>query len=87
MTLYHGVHGEVVVLGLQLHSMLVTSAYLSVALQEHFLVVADPVKHLHTRHRATLITLQTTGCHTFMFSIPMSTESRALSGTNRNHLP
>lgn len=43
---YHGVHGEVVVLSLQLHGVLVTSANLGVALQEHFLVVTDPVKHL-----------------------------------------
>lgn len=49
---YHGVHGEVVVLSLQLHGVLVTSANLCVTLQEHFLVVADPVKHLHT-HRHT----------------------------------
>lgn len=43
---YHGVHGEVVVLSLQLHGVLVTPADLGVALQEHFLVVTDPVKHL-----------------------------------------
>lgn len=45
---YHGVHGEVVVLSLQLHGVLVAPADLRVALQEHFLVVADPVEHLHT---------------------------------------
>lgn len=47
---YHGVHGEVVVLSLQLHSVLVTSADLCVTLQEHFLVVTDPVKHLRKKH-------------------------------------
>lgn len=47
---YHGVHGEVVVLRLQLRSMLVTATDLRVALEEHFLVVADPVKHLHKQH-------------------------------------
>lgn len=45
---YHGVHGEVVVLSLQLHGVLVAAADLGVTLQEHLLVVADPVKHLHT---------------------------------------
>lgn len=49
---YHGVHGKVIVLSLQLHSMLVTSANLRVALQEQFLIVADPVKHLQTDHTA-----------------------------------
>lgn len=44
---YHRVHSKVVVLSLQLHSMLVTPADLCVTLQEHFLVVADPFKHLH----------------------------------------
>lgn len=38
-----------VVLSLQLHGVLVAAADLRVALQEHFLVVADPVEHLHTR--------------------------------------
>lgn len=39
-----------VVLRLQLHGVLVSSADLCVALQEDLLVVTDPVKHLH-RHR------------------------------------
>lgn len=44
---HHRVHGKVVVLRLQLHSVLVCAADLSVTLQEQFFVVADPVKHLH----------------------------------------
>lgn len=43
---YHGVHGEMVVLSLQLHGVLVAAPDLGVTLQEHLLVVADPVKHL-----------------------------------------
>lgn len=43
---YHGVHGKVVVLSLQLHSMLVAHADLCVALKKQFLIVTDPVKHL-----------------------------------------
>lgn len=75
VTRYHGVHGEVVVLSLQLHSVLVASAYLCVALQEHFLVVADPVKHLHT--------------HTFTTNYSMSHvlhHCELCQGTNGNHL-
>lgn len=49
---YHGVHGKVIVLSLQLHGVLVTSADLRVALQEQFLIVADPVKHLQADHTA-----------------------------------
>ena len=45
---HHGVHGEVVVLRLELHSVLVVHAHLCVVLQEHLLVVADPVKHLES---------------------------------------
>lgn len=43
---HHGVHGEVVVLRLKVHSMLVAHADLSVALQEQLLIVTDPVEHL-----------------------------------------
>lgn len=46
---YHAVHGEVVVLGLQLHGVGVVVANLRVACQEQALVVQDPVKHL--KHR------------------------------------
>lgn len=46
---YHAVHGEVVVLGLQLHGMGVVVANFCVACQEQTLVVHDPVKHL--KHR------------------------------------
>lgn len=56
---YHGVHGEVVVLGLQLHSVLVTPANLCVTLQEHFLVVADPVEHLHTHTHTQMLYFDT----------------------------
>ena len=44
---YHAVHGEVVVLRLQLHGVLVVPPDLRVAGQEQALVVHDPVKHLH----------------------------------------
>lgn len=47
---YHGVHGEVVVLSLQLGGVLVAAADLRVALQEHLLVVADPVEHLQKQN-------------------------------------
>lgn len=43
---HHAVHGEVAVLGLQLHSMGVVVADLCVACQEQTLVVHDPVEHL-----------------------------------------
>lgn len=43
---HHGVHGEVVVLRLKVHSVLVADADLSVALQEQFFIVTDPVEHL-----------------------------------------
>lgn len=43
---YHGVHGKVFVLRLQLHSVLVAHADLCVALKKQFLIVTDPVKHL-----------------------------------------
>lgn len=46
---YHAVHGEVVVLGLQLHGVGVVVANFCVACQEQTLVVHDPVKHL--KHR------------------------------------
>lgn len=45
---YHAVHGEVVVLGLQLDGVLVVSPDLRVAGEEKPLVVHDPVEHLHT---------------------------------------
>lgn len=47
---YHAVHGEVVVLGLQLHGVGVVVANLRVACQEQALVVQDPVKHLKHTH-------------------------------------
>lgn len=47
---YHGVHGEVVVLRLQLGGVLVAAADLRVALEEHLLVVANPVEHLQKQH-------------------------------------
>lgn len=62
---YHGVHGEVVVLSLQLHGVLVTPSDLRVTLQEHFLVVADPVEHLpthNTHNTAASLTSPVTDC-------------------------
>lgn len=43
---YHTVHGEVVVLCLELHRMRMAGPNLSVAVQKQALVVCDPVKHL-----------------------------------------
>lgn len=43
---HHGVHGEVVVLRLKVHSVLVAHANLSVALQKQLFIVTDPVEHL-----------------------------------------
>lgn len=43
---YHTVHGEVVVLGLELHGVRVAGPNLGVAVQKQALVVCDPVKHL-----------------------------------------
>lgn len=48
---YHAVHGKVVVLGLQLHSVGVVVADLRVACQEQTLVVHDPVEHLRQTDR------------------------------------
>lgn len=43
---YHAVHGEVIVLGLQLYGVGMVVANLGIARQEQTLVVRDPVKHL-----------------------------------------
>lgn len=43
---YHAVHGEVVVLRLQLHRVGMAGPDLSVAVQKQALVVCDPVEHL-----------------------------------------
>ena len=43
---HHGIHGKVVVLGLQVKGVLVAHTDLRVTLQEQLFVVADPVEHL-----------------------------------------
>lgn len=48
---YHAIHSKVVVLGLQLHSVLVVPSNLGVTGEEKPLVVHDPVEHLHVKSR------------------------------------
>lgn len=50
---YHAIHSKVVVLGLQLHSMLVVRSDLCVTGEEKPLVVHDPIEHLHVKKGRT----------------------------------
>lgn len=74
---HHGVHGEVVVLRLEVHSVLVAHADLSVALQEQLFIVTDPVEHLQREamHYAEYFT-HSSGCRDSSALILQKNEDR-----------